>query len=190
MKRIFIILTLVLCTVTLGAQQKKQLSIVSGDGYQTDSYCGVVSGHSLSVSLIGVEYAYEFALSTKASLILRAGLPFVMTEYSREYDEYYGYDVEASFDPNPGVTIEPRYYTNMERRALNGKFTGNNCANFWSLRTIVYPVAGHVYMAAIPMYGLRRGSEHWFREWTFGLGYHSMYQGIAPHINFRLGYTF
>lgn len=176
MKKLAITLVLALAATTLGAQ--------------TWSNTSVVSNHSVSASLISLEYAYEHALSTKASLVFRAGFPFVMTEYDYEYDEYYGDETEVSFDPSLGVTIEPRYYTNMERRALNGKFTGNNCANFWSLRTIVYPIGGKIYMAAIPMYGIRRGSEHWFREWTFGVGYHSMYQGVAPHINFRLGYTF
>lgn len=185
MKKLTIIFAIILCTITLNAQNQN-VSIVPEEG----DICSVVSGHSVSASLISLEYAYEYAFSNKATVVFRAGFPYVMTDYYYEYDEDYGTNTQFEFEPSLGITIEPRYYTNMERRAINGKFTGNNCANFWSVRGIVYPAGRHTYVTAIPMYGIRRGSDHWFREWTFGVGYHGMYRGFLPHVNFRLGYTF
>jgi len=166
----------------------------------------VVSGHSISASILGLEYAYEQRLGGNWSMVFRAGAPCVLTYASRTVTtntyssgNYNTSDSSVSYTfnwgPRPGITIEPRYYTNMERRSLMGKKTANNCADFIAVRTVLYAGLGAYDMSsldlsAIGMYGIRRGNAHWFREYTFGVGYHTKFMFFLPHINFRIGYTF
>lgn len=168
----------------------------------------IVSGHSISAHVLGLEYSYEQALGGSWSMVFRAGAPCVLTYAAQTFvtDTYSSAEYSASntsvnysfsWGPRPGITIEPRYYTNMERRSFRGKKTANNCADFVALRTILYASGdGGEYdidglnLSAIGMYGIRRGSNHWFREYTFGAGFHTKFMFFLPHINFRIGYTF
>lgn len=164
------------------------------------------SGHSVSANILGVEYSYEQALGGEWSLIVRAGLPSVLTMARITLNvsgtgDIIGEKYDFSIGPRPGITLEPRFYFNKMERALLGKNTANNCANFWSLRTTLYlqdlDSPGHQSLSLIPMFGMRRGHEHWFREYTFGAGFHTVSYGdtggripFLPHVNFRIGYTF
>jgi hypothetical protein len=153
----------------------------------------VVSGHSVSLTVIGLEYSYEQRLGGYWSLVMRAGFPIAIcdiTTVTQQSEGNYSFSRTFNFGPRPGIVIEPRYYTNMERRFLKGKKTANNCADFVSLPIKAYSThLEDIYFSLIPTYGIRRGSNHWFREYTFGVGFHSM-GAILPHLNFRIGYTF
>ena len=154
----------------------------------------VVSGWSFSASLFGMELGYEKALFGSVSVVLRAGMPSVMVDYEKttnNTDDSYSSTLTVNFGPRPGFTVEPRLYTNLARRARFGLDKENNLADFISLRAIIdTPDYERFSVSVTPMYGLRRGSRHWFREYTFGLGYHSLCTSLFPHLNFRLGYTF
>lgn len=159
------------------------------------------SGHSISASIIGLEYSYECPVGGYWTVIFSGGLPYCMSGYERQTNNttindgsttisQYNYSVQYNFNPRPGITVEPRLYTNMERRSLRGRNVRNNSSDFISVKTRIYTLDfDNVYCSVIPAYGIRRGGEHWFREYTFGLGWHSM-GGMLPHLNFRLGYTF
>jgi hypothetical protein len=170
----------------------------------------IQSGHSFSATIIGLEYAHERALGNDWSLIFRFGAPCVLKDlYSKTVTEKTtvsspGYETSTSnsnrtvyfsYGPRPAITIEPRYYHNMDRRYLNGKKTANNCANFFAVQnriSMVYFSPVGVNISIIPEYGIRRGGDHWFREYTFGVGFHTLGLTIMPflpHIGFRLGYT-
>ena len=107
--------------------------------------------------------------------------------------------VEVTTKAKPAITIEPRFYTSLQRRDRLGKNTTNNRANFIMLQLTGAHMLRDVdpfECKAILAYGLRRGGEHWFVEPTFGAGYHSsagnnMRGGdILPHVQFRFGYSF
>lgn len=209
MRRLTIIIAFLLCALSLRAQGQFDFNnpsipvVANASGGDK-----VVSGHSVSASILGLEYAYEQALGKKWSIVFRAGLPSVVYDFTKQestttvpggYSTKISYN--ASFGPRPGVSVEPRYYVNMESRMLKGKNTANNCANFWSVRTVLYypgPDGGSEFgISTIPMFGMRRGHQHWFREYTLGAGFHTMSYGnshgripILPHLNFRIGYTF
>lgn len=156
------------------------------------------ANHSISTStLLGFEYAYEQPLGNISTLVVRAGLPdrFLYTTYTT--DNVWHLEGEASFAY--GVTLEPRIYTSLNRRASKGKKTLKNSSDFVSFRlqgslgTPNYPTA-EIYL--VPMYGIRRvWGEHWFGEFTVGGGmsYHNRYGWdlyFKPHLQYRVGYVF
>lgn len=180
-------------------------SIIDGSHNQSE----VVSSHSVSLSILGLEYAYEKVLDGNWTLVMRAGFPCVMTSGSslevtnsttvsnggisitnssttKNYSFNYG--------PRPGVVLEPRYYTNFHRRYNKGKNTVNNSADFASIQVKVFtPDFEGFGITLVPTYGIRRGSEHWFREYTAGIAIHTMtlyFAPVLPHLGFRIGYTF
>lgn len=155
------------------------------------------SGHGISASIIGLEYSYECPVGGYWTVIFSGGLPSCISGYERQTNTtttndgsttitQYNYSAQYYFNPRPGITL----YTSMERRSLRGRNVRNNSSDFISVKTRIYTLDfDNVYCSVIPAYGIRRGGEHWFREYTFGLGWHSM-GGMLPHLNFRLGYTF
>lgn len=155
---------------------------------------GVTSGHAISLSVLGLEYSYEKALGGNWSLIARAGLSTTLTGgelQTQRTSTSSSWNMTYYFAPSPAITLEPRYYTNMDRRFARGKKTVNNGSNFVSIKIKTYYCenADPLHISAIPCYGIRRAGEHWFREYTAGVGFHSI-GAIIPHLGFRLGYTF
>ena len=148
----------------------------------------VVSGHAVSLSIVGLEYSYERAMGGNWSLIARAGFPCALTSaliVVQNGASSYNFE----WAPRPGIVIEPRYYTNLKQRYDKGKNTLNNCADFIGLQIKAY-YAGRADVSAIGIYGFRRGGEHWFREYTGGIAFHTKWGSILPHLNFRIGYSF
>lgn len=82
----------------------------------------------------------------------------------------------------PTISIEPRYYYNLERRVKKGKNITTNSANYFSLKTNYNPdffvisnydnVKVNSHITVVPKWGLRRsiGSNFDF-EISTGLGY-------------------
>ena len=151
----------------------------------------VTSGHAVSLSVLGLEYSYEWALKGSWSLILRAGVPSVLVDSSSSYDGTSS-SLNFNFGPRPGLSLEPRYYHNLQKRYLAGKNTVNNSANYFSVLTKLYVSAGgYLALSAIPTYGIRRGGDHWFREYSLGVAMHTKsVVAVLPHLGFRIGYTF
>ena len=154
----------------------------------------VVSNHSVSVILIGAEYSYEQRLGPYASLIARIGATPVVTSYEESQSQD-TYTLNYSFKTRPTVAVEPRFYTSIQRRNKLGRSTVNNSANFVSMRMECgFGGIRQTQFCLIGAYGIRRASEHWFREYTFGLDYQGVLADtslpISPHIQFRLGYSF
>jgi len=209
MKRLTLIFLLTWAGYLCHAQGQWDFNDPAIPGAASSEAAQVVSSHSVSLSVLGLEYAYERALGGYWSMVFRAGFPCVMTDMSRRTETETigisngGYQRSTStskstlsfyFGPRPGITVEPRYYLNLQSRYLKGKKTANNAANFVSVQTKVYfPKAGYWNFSIVPAYGIRRGGMHWFREYTFGLAYHHMgvhIWPVFPHLGFRFGYTF
>ena len=159
---------------------------------------GVVANHSLSATIVGLEYTYEARLGKAWSLASRFGIATCLSR-TAGFVEGNTLHIEGSFYPHVALTLEPRYYFTLEKRVLAGKKTVNNSASFFSLQAKLYDARWDetIYpeISVIPTFGIRRGGEHWFREYTFGLAFHSKLYGllplpVLPHLNFRLGYAF
>ena len=114
----------------------------------------------------------------------------------------------------PYLSIEPRYYLNLNRRSQKGKRIDGNSGNYLSLYTCFQPgfgiTSGNVDLFPatyiIPTYGLRRNMGKRFNfEVAFGVGYgwefekltyfngetyHNIDSGIIYNIRLALGYLF
>lgn len=147
------------------------------------------SGHSVSLTIVGLEYSYEAALKGNWTVIIRGGFPCVITGkmVSEEHNSY-GSNISVNyiFGPKLGITLEPRFYTSLGRRQMMGRNTENNSSDFLSVKARI----ANGELDVIPAYGIRRGGSHWFREYTFGYGYHTLFNGFLPHFNIRIGYSF
>lgn len=107
----------------------------------------------------------------------------------------------------PVVTLEPRYYYNIDKRARHNKTTSNNNANFVALNLKYQPnlfiisnndVDAVSNISIIPKWSIRRSiGNHFHYETGFGLGYRYFLEKTynekgetAVDLHLRIGYNF
>ncbi|MEO6175760.1 MAG: hypothetical protein ABIP27_11480 [Flavobacterium circumlabens] len=107
----------------------------------------------------------------------------------------------------PVLTFEPRYYYNIQKRAVNNNVTRNNSANFIALNLKYQPdlfvisnnnVDAISNISIIPKWCIRRNLGNNFHyETGFGIGYryflekvNSENSEIAVDLHLRIGYNF
>ncbi|MCD0465852.1 hypothetical protein [Flavobacterium sp. ENC] len=107
----------------------------------------------------------------------------------------------------PVLTLEPRYYYNIQKRAVNNKVTANNSANFIALnlkyQSDVFVISNKNVdvistISIIPKWGIRRNLGNNFHyETGFGVGYRHFLEKInsekgevAVDLHVRIGYNF
>lgn len=111
----------------------------------------------------------------------------------------------------PEITLEPRWYYNLEKRSKNGKNISNNAANFFTLKTSyrsnIFEIlhdrvkGAENSIAFIPKWGINRNLGSYFNyEAGAGVGYiHLINQkyfrtfdnnGITIDLHLRIGYNF
>ncbi len=112
----------------------------------------------------------------------------------------------------PSISLEPRWYYNIEKRSNKGKNTANNSANFLTVAVEYYPdlftigsKPDYVYVpnqiSFIPEWGMRRSiaDSKFNYELGFGLGYLAYLEetedmentsGATVDLHIRIGYTF
>lgn len=182
-KTLILIPAILLCAINADAK-KKPIEERPQDQI-TYSY-RLRSNHSISTTLLGLEYSFEGRVADRWSLIGRAGLvPTAFTLASTPYT--------SSFTGNMGIglTFEARWYSNIAKRAEYGRSTYNNSSDFVSMRLRANTGDG-LEVSFTPAYGIRRTfGKLWFHEITFGpkIG---VADGLflAPHIQYRLGLAF
>ena len=150
----------------------------------------------LQAGLFGIWGYNEAKLSNSISLRTELGLNMGIwggTSYSKT-----GYVLF------PTVSVEPRYYYNLQRRTKLNKKIINNSGNFFSLKTNYTPnlftVSNynsyvHNHITVIPKWGLRRSfAEKFEYELSVGVGYIYDFDinkgGAGLDLGFRLGYRF
>ncbi|UFH34192.1 hypothetical protein [Flavobacterium acetivorans] len=119
----------------------------------------------------------------------------------------------------PVLTLEPRYYYNLEKRNTKGLITTKNSGNYISIKTSYHPdwfvvnlndnITKTADLAIIPTWGIKRQiGNHFTYETAIGLGYRVVYlkdnynngnyQNVdgagkrnqyTPHLHLRIGYT-
>jgi len=124
-------------------------------------------------------FQYETRLARTVTLHNEAGLNLFYSTV-----EYNSSDIEDKFITGiaPFISIEPRWYYSLDRRAKKGKKTLNNSANFMALNTSFLsadtPISQNYdefdvrsAMTVLPTYGIRRAfAKQFFYEFSYGIG--------------------
>ena len=117
---------------------------------------------------------------------------------------------KTGFAMLPVITVEPRWYYNLEKRVRKSRDIAGNNGNFVSLQTSYNPdwflfsnydgVTSFNTITIIPTWGVRRNiGEHFTYETAFGIGYGRQFrtskgyqdvEGVAVNIHLRIGYRF
>lgn len=117
-----------------------------------------------------------------------------------------------SFIMVPAITLEPRWYYNLNKRVTKKRRIDGNSGNFVSIKTTYHPdiVIGSLKdnvvfisdISIIPTWGIRRNvGKHFTYETGIGIGYYHLFKkdnvilfedenGIAINLHLRLGYRF
>ena len=164
------------------------LAVSARDYSYPVGYYKLQSNHSISTTLLGLEYSYEGRVADRWTLIGRAGLvPVDFTLYS------YPYESGFSASLGVGASFEGRYYSSIKRRTEMGRSTYNNSSDFISLRLRANTGVDGPEISITPAYGFRRAiGKHWVQEFTLGLrlGVYADDYFFAPHAQYRIGFVF
>ncbi|ARN77888.1 hypothetical protein BST97_07660 [Nonlabens spongiae] len=161
---------------------------------------------SVEQSIYGVQTGFlgawvhnESRLSNSIALRSEVGL-----------DATFGYNsfLGDYFKMVPVLTLEPRWYYNLERRLRKSKRIDNNAGNFIALKTSLRPDLFEIGsndniriipdFQLIPTYGLRRNiGQHFNYEVGFGIGYIRYFEerlrdqnDAVVNLHLRIGYRF
>lgn len=192
-------------------------SLISFCGFTTTAQTGAAAQTSgaieslfnVQAGVVGIYANYETPLSTRWALRAEVGLDLWY------YDAYVFTETSISRDKGtflaPDISIEPRWYYNIEKRARKGKHTENNSANFVTLAVKYYPdlfkIGGPDYLhvpnqiSFIPKWGIRRAiaKSNFNYELGIGVGYliyisdtqfFTRKDDVAVDAHIRIGYTF
>ncbi|UZR98111.1 DUF3575 domain-containing protein [Chondrinema litorale] len=179
-----ILLTIIICAISLIANAQ--------ESSVEKATLGVQAG------LLGIWVNGESKLAEQFTLRTEVGVMFDSFGFTSNSDIY---------TITPELTLEPRWYYNIEKRALSGKPTSKNSANYFSIETSYHPYwfmitdGDHNYkreektnVTIVPTWGIRRSiSENFNFEAGIGIGY-KHYTGLgndsnlATNIHLRIGY--
>ncbi len=187
MKKFILIYYLVLLTCIANSQTKSV----------EKSVCGIQTG------LFGIWVHNESRLSN--SMALRSEIGFDSGIWGGTF-----YD-KTGFLMTPVLTLEPRYYYNLQKREGKSKRTDGNTGNFLSLKTSFHPdwfvisnysnISIISDISIIPTWGIRRSiGKHINFETGFGLGYQHVFAKQAGYfqdenyvlynLHLRIGFRF
>lgn len=163
----------------------------------------------VQLGLINASFQYETKLGRKVTLLTEAGLEMISATY--DFEDPAIKDKNATLF-SPYLTIEPRWYYSLDRRAKLGKKTYNNSSNYISLATSYIsnktPLTNTgdfdvvSALAIIPKYGIHRAfAKHFYYEFSAGVGYlynifnntegcNCEHNNTTLDIQARIGYNF
>ncbi|WP_235817882.1 hypothetical protein [Formosa haliotis] len=141
------------------------------------------------------------------SIALRSEIGLDAGLWGSDFNDIYGFLL------TPVLTLEPRWYYNLNKRVDKGRRTSNNSGNFVSIKTSYHPDWFTITNAEdinfigdftiIPTWGIRRHiGNHFNYETGIGVGYGRYltnrdgyeYYGdknvVAVNLHLRIGYTF
>ncbi len=117
---------------------------------------------------------------------------------------------ETGYVMLPVITVEPRWYYNLEKRVRKSRSIAGNNGNFVSVQTNYHPdwflISNYANLISfntvtiIPTWGIRRNiGEHFTYETAFGIGYGHQFRSskgyediedLAVNLHLRIGYRF
>ena len=155
------------------------------------------------IGLLGASLGYEQKLNEKFTL---------NAEYEYALGFFGGYynDNKVSYVGSSCLSLEPRYYYNLEKRHEKGKETAHNAGNFigldfsyipdWLTSSDADDVEIYKSFSIIPRYGIRRNlGKNINFESAFGIGYrwsekdkytNESNNGVAISLSIKVGYVF
>ena len=182
-----IVLSLILCALTT--------IVVSQDASVEKSVFGIQTG------FLGIWVHNEARLSNHIALRSELGLDAGV----------YGNDNIDGYLLAPSITLEPRWYYNLNKRQGKSKRIDGNSGNFISIKTTYHPdwfVISNENnftfipdITIIPTWGIRRNiGNHFNYEAGFGVGYIHYFKkdnvvlineaDVAINLHLRIGYRF
>ncbi|UOK42534.1 MULTISPECIES: hypothetical protein [Flavobacterium] len=157
----------------------------------------------IQTGLIGLWVYNELKLSDKFALRSELGLQFATVTKEDSNDSY-------TF-LTPEITLEPRFYYNLNKRSRNRKNISKNSGNYFSLRSSYYPDSftigndgGYNFVPElniVPTWGMKRNlGSHFDYELGGGIGYRTEFEkadaknsnnsDVTMYIHARIGYKF
>jgi hypothetical protein len=191
MKKALLILTI--CLLSLIAKSQNNSSNASVEK----------STYGIQVGVLGIYVYNETKLSNK--LVLRSELGFDSEIQGRDY--YKG----TSFFMTPIITLEPKFYYNLDKRVKKSHRIDGNSGNFISLKTCYHPDYFAISntdnvdliseLSIIPTWGIRRNlGKHFNYEAGIGMGFNYVFAkqaGFSENkseliidLKLRIGYRF
>lgn len=169
----------------------------------------------VQTGFLGIWFHHEVKLSSQLFLRSEVGLNAGFGG-GGSYNEFYNaIGITKGFATVASVSIEPRFYYNLNKRRKNGKNTNANSANFIALNTNYYPgwlvsaqnkdkVAYTQQISFTPYWGIKRTlGKHFTYEAGAGLGYLNNIsikgngiknrfdkEALLLYLHLRIGYTF
>jgi len=186
-----IVLTLIFCGITIIAKSQNQNISVENSTY------------GIQIGILGIWAHNETKLSDKIALRSEIGLDSGI--FGGSFYPKTGYVL------TPVITLEPRWYYNLEKRASKSKNISGNSGNFVSLKTSYNPdwfvISNYDNLSVInqisiiPTWGIKRNiGNHFNYETGIGLGLRYYFgensknlknksEG-ALNLHLRIGYRF
>jgi hypothetical protein len=189
MKKILTLLLIFVCCQQMRAQNAEN---VFGKGAAKTQ-----SNHFIDIGIIGAGYTYEYAFADHYTISGGVGIAGNVSYTSGWYDGN-----KWRYSLHPYVSVEPRYYYNLQKRVNKGKSIDGNTGSFLAVQCnyIFKPIVKHkIYdelsgFAVAPYWGLRRvWWEHFLFEFHAGLafGWNNFNDSnVGITLGLRLGYKF
>jgi len=152
----------------------------------------------LQIGFFGAEVYNEARLSDQVSL--RSQLSFLPSIWGGDFYSKTGFALA------PALSLTPKYYYNLTKRAEKGKNTKNNAANYiaaelqyvpnWFVISNVEGVQVNPSLSIIPHYGFRRNfATHFNYEFKAGVGIGAILKKgyglqVPIELSFKVGYDF
>ena len=158
------------------------------------------STYGIQTGLLGIWVHNEMKLTNQIAL---------RTEFGVNSSIFGGnFYPKTGFLMTPVISVEPRWYYNLEKRLSKSKSISGNSGNFVSLQTSYHPdwfvisnydnLKTFNLITIIPTWGIKRNiGKHFTYETSIGVGYGYQFRGeyddvngIAIDLNLRIGYRF
>ena len=162
-----------------------------------------VSGHSILLNGIGLAYSYEYAFAPSATIIFSAGSSYSFGKLlglEMNSDDGFRFTTKDYHLVTGDISIEPRFYYNLQKRHRNGKRTWGNSGGYLSVNLgYSFPIAitngwkAESIYAITPYWGFRRVWKHFLFDLAGGVGYTGSTNGtysIHPTLKLGMGYRF
>lgn len=181
---------------------------------------------TLSLCALSLVVKSQDASVEKSTFGLQTGLLGIWAHNESKLSNQFALRSEAGFDTGifgsdinninglllaPTLTLEPRWYYNLNKRERKSKRIDGNSGNFISIKTTYHPdwfvisnednINFISDISIIPTWGIRRNiGNHFNFETGFGVGYIHYFKednvylldenGVAVNLHLRIGYQF
>ncbi|MCL6219785.1 hypothetical protein [Zunongwangia pacifica] len=177
--------------------------VLGNSNIKAQNYSVEKSLYGVQTGVLGVWGYNELRLADEFSFRTELGLDGALWANS------FFSDGDVHYLLAPVITLEPRWYYNLNKRADRGRKTWNNAANFLSLDVSLHPDLfvisdrDHVgvpnQISFITKWGIKRNiGKHFGYEFGIGFGYGSYFNekgyydsdGTVVSLDLKIGYNF